>query len=616
MAEGNTASSELVVQFENRCRQQLGIGDCSDPEEFAGGLLRNYDDEAQALELEEVGLPFTRVRVIAPAERATGSSLSEIDKAIDDVERDLETLSRDVLLKDIDIELQAWGTAIRAIIAEGLNAAALALDPRERDRAFAARRALGNYARLARYVGVLTQGANQSYRQLAQSLDVVASLILVVMGESLAAAGARAGQFLLQAPAGELQERRDAVVFALRTLVGRSECPPGDGWPRGTEAYRRLLERLAEAGHTDLRALLREESMAQMLNQLVDIAAGNDPSSLRGLAATGQVLLERFHRLVHFGQMVQIEGGPQSPQLASLLSALSLFVNAFENTSSGSRLLYVARPVILSYGHYGIGGPTPAVRYLQDVIADRGCLAELLDCYLDCRCDENSIRCQVMLDKALYDVDRAIDLYSLGTDIDADGNAEHRAGAYGALALAFWHPQDSGYWRDCPPKGAVAATLRRLAGHLGWDVTNTPYKYRSSQYTVEELMEVMEQELCMQWDAEQTWENLVRRMAPACRQPGVFGSAEPCGERGTGVLLVKYLIDAAREIVRQMSCDTVDEKKYVGPNECPEYEILITEDLSVSTKRIADNCKTIAKNVKEIADKCDPPGRKPGSKAR
>ena len=37
----------------------------------------------------------------------------------------------------------------------------------------------------------------------------------------------------------------------------------------------------------------------------------------------------------------------------------------------------------------------------------------------------------------LYDTDRAIDLYALGSDPDGDGEPEWRAAAYGALIDAF-----------------------------------------------------------------------------------------------------------------------------------------------------------------------------------
>lgn len=88
--------------------------------------------------------------------------------------------------------------------------------------------------------------------------------------------------------------------------------------------------------------------------------------------------------------------------------------DAFDNAGSGYRLLYVARPPIAFYGLYGVGGPDIGTRRLLDLILYRGRLAEILDCYLGCDCGTDQVRCQIMLDKILYDLDRPVDLYVMG----------------------------------------------------------------------------------------------------------------------------------------------------------------------------------------------------------
>ncbi len=60
------------------------------------------------------------------------------------------------------------------------------------------------------------------YRKFAQSLDEVASVLFVMMGEALSNVGF-GGRYLLQAPYSELQVRRDAVIYALRNLVGATQ---------------------------------------------------------------------------------------------------------------------------------------------------------------------------------------------------------------------------------------------------------------------------------------------------------------------------------------------------------------------------------------------------------
>jgi len=86
-----------------------------------------------------VTLPALAAPVAAP-----GPTRAEVDQATGDVDRDLATLANDSQLKDIAPELRGWRQSINAIVAEGLAAAQTALDPRARDRAFAARRQLGD----------------------------------------------------------------------------------------------------------------------------------------------------------------------------------------------------------------------------------------------------------------------------------------------------------------------------------------------------------------------------------------------------------------------------------------------------------------------------------------
>jgi hypothetical protein len=83
---------------------------------------------------------------------------------------------------------------------------------------------------------------------------------------------------------------------------------------------------------------------------------------------------------------------------------------------------------------YGTGFASPAEIRLLSLITSRGLLADKADCYLQC-CNDKEIFNQVCIDKILYDVDRAIDLYAVG---EADyGEPEIRAGAYGFLVRAM-----------------------------------------------------------------------------------------------------------------------------------------------------------------------------------
>src|SRR5262245_1828125 len=407
-------------------------------------------------------------------------------------------------------ELEGWGTAVRSAIKEGTSAARFALDPRQRDKAFGIRRQLGDYARMARLVGVLTPTMSLTYRKFAQSLDEVASVLLVLMGEALANTGFSGGQYLLQVPYTELQLRRNAVIYALRNLIGATqEAYAPDAWPRGLDAYRRLFERLELQGQGDLRALLLEVELARTMDELIQRADHGRAQGLRALGATVQLDLERFRRLVIIGQPIE------EPPLNAFLEALQLFADAF-NPSGGFRLLNIARPPILFYGLYGMTSLGSAANRLVTLIQQRGLLADRLDCFMECGCSQDVVRCQVLLDKILYDVDRAIDLYALGTL--EDGIPERRAGAYGYLIEAFLaqHAQTNSRPLACNlaiPPGAQAGDPQRLDNIL--NILGTQLRNVTQD-------PVMQEELCLQRTMQHQWENLVATMAPSCIRSGAI----------------------------------------------------------------------------------------------
>lgn len=429
------------MALDNLLRRELNISDPSDAKQVANALLTRYKDSPKAVSLnrEAEGVPFLTISSNMPAMApANTSSNVELQQAIADVERDLMELTTNSILKDVKVELEGWASAIRSAISEGVNAARFALDTRQRDKAFGIRRTLGDYARMARLVGALTPTLNVTYRKFAQSLDEVASVLLVLMGEALANVGFSGGRFLLQAPYSELQVRRDAVIHALRNLVGSTQEAYGpNDWPRGLDAYRRLYDELENQGQGDLRALLVENELAQMMDNLISRADHGNVEGLRQIGATAQLDLQRFRRLVIIGQRLV---RPESPPLSTFLSALQLFTNAF-NGAGGFRLMKIARPPILFYGLYGTTSFDDSDQILLELTRDRGLLADQLDCLLACGCDENTVLCQIMLDKILYDLDRAIDLYIMSST--RFGLPERRASAYSFVINSFIAPTAS-----------------------------------------------------------------------------------------------------------------------------------------------------------------------------
>ena len=525
MPEGSTARQRTpaAVKADSLIRQRLRIGDPNDPKAVAEGLSRFFPTEARAQILESEGLPLLPARLTGGAPRVAESQATgaELGQAIADVDRDLAALTSDHRLKDISAELDGWGQAVRHIISDGSAAARLALDPRSRDRLFGARRQLGDYARLARLIGAMTQTMSQPYRRLAQSLDEVAGLLLVLAGEALAGAGLGGGRFLLSVPASELQARRDSVLLALRTLSGTTDQAYGnDQWPWGLHGLREMLRRIETSGHLDLRALLDESALGRIMDELIERASQHSVLGLRALGATADLALQRLHRLLH---IVDDNVQPEAPAVTTFLKSIQLFLDAFRSSRSGYRLLFVARAPVAFYGLGGISGPDAATRRLIDLVIQRGRLAELLDCYLGCDCCAEDVVCQILLDKLLYDVDRAIDLYTLGVDPDGAGEPEWRAAAFAALVIQFLNETAAGAVRQaclangCFPRiGELTGALRAVRDLLAAGKLQANGSILLGVTSANARRALITDELCQQRLADRRLESLIATLAPGC----------------------------------------------------------------------------------------------------
>lgn len=568
------------LALDNLIRRELKVGDPNDPQQIANALLERFKDDprAKAISQEARGLPFLHSASYAPMQApAASSSNAELQQAKDDVERDLQELLTNSLLKDVTPEIRGWAQAVRAAIQEGATAARFSLDPRQRDKTFAIRRQLGDYARLTRLVGALTPTLNMVYRKFAQSLDEAAAVLLVMMGEALADSGVNGGRFLLQVPYSDLQMRRDAVIYALRNLTGAAQEAYGpNDWPRGLDGYRRLFRELESQGQGDLRALLLESELSRVIDELLTRADHGRAEGLRALGVTAQLDLERFRRLVVVAQNLAVDETtgqpvPWSPPLTAFLEALLLFAEAFDGTG-GFRLMRIARPPILFYGLYGVRTVDPAEDRLLQIILQRNLLADRLDCFLGCGCSGPAVICQVILDKILYDIDRAIDYYAVGTA--NFGVPEQRASAFGLIIEAFidTNPtgttfrfgQCGGTVSDPQVHSAIAGILDKLEDQLHplaippatgnlfdtlfVDATDAGIAFRN----------LLQQEICLQRNNEQRWQNLVATMAPDC-----------AGFVNVFKQLDSVLVEALARI------DATDA-------ECPPIDILIPPSVDVS----------------------------------
>jgi hypothetical protein len=117
-----------------------------------------------------------------------------------------------------------------------------------------------------------------------------------------------------------------------------------------------------------------------------------------------------------------------------------------------------------------------------------------------------------VLDKLLYDVDRAIDLLIVGTDGGGNGEPEQRAAAYGWLIRQFLLTPNACLDRQCAESTQdLPGVLQQLSERLleRFIPVKTPVADPAAAA-------IMRGELCLQLQQEDRWENLVTAMAPSC----------------------------------------------------------------------------------------------------
>jgi hypothetical protein len=505
------------LALDNLLRRELKVGDPNDASQVAQALMNRYRDDprARAMAQEAQGLPAMPVPVAQVAPAQAGATSLDLAQATSDVEMDLRELTTNNLAKDIIPELEGWAQAIRSAIQQGISVAQFGMDTRSRDMAFAMRRQLGDYARVARLVGALTPPLNPAYRNLAQSLDEVSSVILVMMGEALANTGMAGGRYLLQTPFTELQVRRDVVINALRNLMGATQEAFGpNDWPRGIDAYRQLFQMFEAQGHGELRALLVETELARSMDELIQVAGNGAATGLRALGVTAWAQLNRFTRFV---QLTMNAVSPPSPPLAAFQDALQMFIDGFA-PAGGFRLLRIARPPVLFYGLYGSDEVSKADRRLLQLVINRGTIAGQLDCLTRCACDDTAVKAQIVGDKLLYDIDRAIDLYCMG---DADlGLPEVRASAYSYVIDAA-SPYAGAFGSQLSLLfGATVALLRppepaNLVSPL-WELSLDEYNVFRKATSGPWNAAVLAQEICLQQVADQALRRIVEQMTTNC----------------------------------------------------------------------------------------------------
>ena len=177
--------------------------------------------------------------------------------------------------------------------------------------------------------------------------------------------------------------------------------------------------------------------LASVLDGLVGELARQDPDGLRQMAATSPVEIARLTRLREVADALlnaTVSTSPITAALTLYVRTLELFLDGFAAVHGGARLIDLAMPLPLAAQQ--TDEPDREGRaILRDLISLRGEYTREVECFLACcGCGRDDLRCQVQLDKVLYDLDRAIDLYAQGSGIPpAWGPEERRAGAYALI---------------------------------------------------------------------------------------------------------------------------------------------------------------------------------------
>jgi hypothetical protein len=522
-APSTSDRSPATAAVDGIFRRLLRISDPRDAEEVARALLVRYTDEAQKIQRERMGLPFTLYQAqTAAAPPPGGAPRQELTAASTALDAALKDLTTNTKLADIAPELRGWSHTIQNAASEGVTSARQAIDASERDRAFGARRTLGDYARLARYAGALTSCAPDIYCAVARICDDMANLILVMIGDALADAGLTRSRAILQVPAGLLQARRDGVIVALRNLSQPANGDDEESWPRGAKALFDLYDGLDKAGAPDLRALLDEGYLSRQLDDLIDMATGASPDTLRALGSAAITTVQRMQRFLFIAQAVSPP--LSSPPAAMFFTQLELFMQGFAGTNVGYRLPYLARSPLLVSSIAASLGIDPPTQRLLNMALKRTALADAIDC-LCCLCDQADAVDMVVAGSLLSNLDRAIDFYALGDSPNSNTGPEYRAAIYGALIGAA-----ASLFTNVSLKAQLPTIADLVTNQLMWPaifnvalpgiIVNPPPVPPPPPpgVTVAQLSAVINVEI----DDERRWSELVSSIAPICRQDLLF----------------------------------------------------------------------------------------------
>jgi hypothetical protein len=182
---------------------------------------------------------------------------------------------------------------------------------------------------------------------------------------------------------------------------------------------------------------MREAQLAPVLDGLVSSVSRQDPETLRQVAATVPIEIARLRRLQVIASPLAVQLPPPAPvnpvaaALSYFVQTLQLFLDGFDNQQGSARLIDLAIPLPMA-ARQSDEPDRVGRRLLRELVSLRGEYALEVECFLSCcGCDQDQLRCQVKLDKVLFDIDRAIDLFAQGVGSpDLWGDDPQRPGVF------------------------------------------------------------------------------------------------------------------------------------------------------------------------------------------
>lgn len=506
--EPSWMSADRSSQVDEIMRHRLRITNPRDPKEVAAALERAYPEASQKLRRQSRGLPVELgpSAEAAPVRVATCTlGEREAERVMTKLEMDLNALVAAVGNRDRWPEMSGQGYTLRADFAEAVAEARGAQDPAKLDRAALVMSKFIDHAFAAREQGSeMGREVQPLYRRLANTLDEAVRVTRVIAGEALYSGGLSEGGLLLHVPWSDIQERREALINALRRFTGLDAGGYGleQKWDEDMAAYRTLMKRLEEVGSRDLRVYLREQELTaridRMLASLYSGVQGEDSDALRRFQGATEVEIAQMKELYSICYSLSSEpldgsegeGASESrtspklmrvsPAFNNFRESLGLFTQIFNNARSGARLMLLALPqetVLPDWPEGDLEIGETLIKLVERRIA-WGRAVDSISAEMEPGFEEFEVDGLLLLDEITRDLDEAILALALSGE-----NARNIINSYGGYVAALAGATSS----YDTPVGELAQTI-----HDNWPIYDEP---KPSKKNIEDLIKNLRKEV-------------------------------------------------------------------------------------------------------------------------